>query len=510
MSLNYQTTNWKPSLRDRAAAELELRRRHREREPERLRCREDTAHFVATYCQIYNATDRNWIPFGLWTNQRDVLGIYGAARQTIVLKARQLGLTWLTICYILHMMLFGGAITALIFSRRDDEAVELLARLKGVYQRLPRWLQTASVVLDNEHNWHLSNGSRAMALPTTGGRSYTASVVMVDEADFMPDLDMLLNAVKPTIDAGGQLIMISTVDKAQPNSPFKRIYRGAKRGDTEWRHIFLPWHSRPNRDAAWYATQRADVLARTGALDDLHQEYPATDTEAMSPRTLDKRIPAPWIEACYMEMDPQMVPGAPALTGLEVYAPPQSGRLYVIGGDPAEGNPTSDDSSLTVVDLLTGEECAALASKLEPSTFAAAIDEVGRWYNDAAVMVERNNHGHTVILWLRDNSRLYVLNGRDEKPGWLSNSLGKAIMYTETAELFRDGWMLKQAKATPPALLHSADTYQQLASIEGATLLAPKGDHDDRADSYALATVGRAAASLVSPAVFIQATAKGW
>jgi hypothetical protein len=450
-----------------------------------LKCSKSPAYWVHSYVQIYNATDRAWLPFHLWPAQHAVLEQLTTQHWLIVLKARQLGLSWLVLSYVLWTMLFRPAATALIFSRREDEAIDLVNfRLKGIYERLPAWMQARSVTLDTKLDWRLSNGSNAKGFPTTGARSYTGTIVVIDEADFIEDLDKLMNAVKPTIDAGGQLIMISTVDKAQPNSPFKRIYRGARKGTTEWRHVFLPWHSRPGRDAAWYAAQRADVLARTGALDDLHQEYPATDTEALAPRTLDKRIPARWIEDCYVEQEPLYVDGAPALAELEVYAPPQFRRQYVIGGDPAEGNPTSDDSALTVLDLLTGEECAALAGKLEPSTFAAALDEIGCWYNDAAVMVERNNHGHAVLQWLEEHSRLRRLHGHDDKPGWLSNKLGKTLMYNQAAEMFRDG----------TTVLHSFDSYYQLAGIEGSTLLAPPGDRDDRADSYALANVGRAAA----------------
>jgi hypothetical protein len=36
-------------------------------------------------------------------------------------------------------------------------------------------------------------------------------------------------------------------------------------------------------------------------------------------------------------------------------------------------------------------------------------------------------------------------------------------------------------------VLHSFDTFSQLASIEGSTLRAPEGEADDRADAYALA-----------------------
>lgn len=384
-------------------------------------------------------------------------------------------------------MLFQPAATVLIFSKRDEEATELLSRLKGVYQRLPAWMQAKSITVDGKHDWALSNGSSAKAFPTTGGRSYTGSIVILDEADFVEDLNALLNAVKPTIDAGGQIVMLSTVDKSLPLSPFKEIYRGARRGDTDWLSIFLPWSARPERTPAWYEKQKAEIFARTGALDDLHQEYPETEAEALAPRSLDKRIPAIWLQAVLAERKPITDPDAPAITGLRIYHKPQPGRVYAIGVDPAEGNPTSDDSALTVMDVMTGEECAMLAGKFQPSVMASYADQIGRYYNDAGLMIERNNHGHAVLLWAHEYSKLRILEGRDDKPGWLSSSLGKALLYNEMADYFRDN-ARDEAK-----LLHSFDTYTQLASIEGATLRAPEGQHDDRADSYALAHVGRAA-----------------
>ena len=166
---------------------------------------------------------------------------------------------------------------------------------------------------DAAHRWRLANGSEAAALPTTGGRSYTASVVIVDEADFIPNLDALLAAVKPTVDAGGQLFLISTADKARPESAFKRTYRAAKQGLTEWAPLFLPWWARPGRTAAWYEAQRLDSLHTTGAPDRLHENYPATDAEALAPRELDRRLPNTWLGACHApaaRLDP-LPAGAP-------------------------------------------------------------------------------------------------------------------------------------------------------------------------------------------------------
>lgn len=477
---------------------------------EMQKCKNNVSYFISQYCMIYNATERDWVRFDLWPAQRQILAEFGEHLFLLVLKARQLGLSWLTLCYALWLMRFHPAVAVLIFSKRDEEAIELLGRVRGVYQRLPEWMQS-TLLSSSKHELSLLNGSTATAFPTTGGRSYTGSLVIVDEADFVQDLDALLNAVKPTIDAGGQMIMSSTVDKSQPESPFKRIYRAAKRKQTGWRAIFLPWHARPGRTPEWYEAQKADILARTTALDDLYQEYPASDTEALAPRSLDKRISPMWIEACYEEMEPLMVRNAPAIPGLEIYMQPQPGRKYVIGGDPAEGNPTSDDSAITVLDALNGEECAVLAGKYEPSTFGGHIKTISRYYNGAPAMVERNNHGHAVIQWLDEHARaVRLFTGHDSDPdsdrpkyGWMSSKLGKALLYTECAEHFRTN------AETSTKILHSFASYTQLASIEGATMRAPEGQHDDRADSYALAQAGRVMNVTVG-GVLALGKAQGW
>jgi hypothetical protein len=468
----------------------------------RERCRRDPAHFLRAYCRVYNATLKDWVPFELWPAQVEFLQALHRERLLVVLKARQLGFTWVVVAYLLHQMLFEPAPTALIFSKSEDDAIDVVdQRLKGMHHRLPAWLQApVEWGADSKHDWKLGNGSHAKAFATTGGRSYTGSFLFLDEADWMPGkntLEALLAAAKPAIDAGGRAVILSSPDKARPQSTFKKLYRAAKAGTVNFAAVFQPWTARPDRTPAWYEEQRRASLALNGSLDLLHQEYPATDAEALSPRSLDKRIAAAWLEQCYREQAPvsgeggsmvYQVPGpegpvatvGPAVPGLVVYVPPQPGRSYVIGGDPAEGNPTSDDSAATVLDAQSGEEVACLAGKFEPAVFAEYLDAVGQWYNEAALMVERNNHGHAVLLWLREHSRLRRLLGHDGNEGWLSSERGKALLYSAAADGFRNA----------ETVLHSFDTFAQLASIDGNTLRAPEGEMDDRADSHALAVAG--------------------
>lgn len=478
--------------------------------PEQLeweRCRRDVCRFLSRHCQVENATDRQWIPFHLWPAQQETVRTLETSNKTAILKARQLGFSWAVIGWGLWHMCAHPAATVLLFSKRDDEAIELLdRRMKGMYDRLPQFIRDLAAQTnpqsrqgreqtDSKHQWQLPNGSRAIAFPSTGGRSYTGSIAIVDEADFIPNLDGLLNAVKPTVDAGGKLVVLSTVDKTKPQSRFKRIFEAARDGSNGYTPVFYGWDARPGRTQEWYEQECREKLAETGSLDVVYQEYPQTPEQAMAPLSADKRIHADWLAAVFIEQPLYHHPSMPASPGLEIYRPPQPGRQYVIGMDPAEGNPGSDDSALEVLDKSTGEEVACLAGKLQPEVLTAHADTLGRWYNSAGILCERNNHGHACILWLRTHSHLPVIAGHDLKPGWLSNVRGKPLMYDKCAEAIRD----------KEVIIHSRKTLQQLQSIEGATLRAPEGMNDDRADAFALAVMAAFRAPPPTTAPFVGA-----
>lgn len=491
------------------------------------RCYHEPAYFVEQYVRIYDAIIGDWTPFTLWPDQRNALQLFHVKQLVVALKARQVGMTWLALAYALWTMLFRPAATILLFSKRDNEATFLLgsrenvqgdSRLRGMFWHLPEWLQSGHVVTnDSAHEWSLSNGSTARAFPTTAGDSYTGTLAIVDEADLAPDLNVLMRAVKPTIDAGGKMFLISRSDKAHPNSEFKRLYkaaRAARRLQTAfpWYPLFIPWQSRPDRTQEWYEVIKDEIEQRTGSLDDLHEQYPATDDEALGAKTQDKRIPYRHLAKCYQQTpvipiddayaqllqriggaleDPkaeeerqkriEALSAALDLPGLLLFEVPAVGAEYVLGADPAEGNPESDESSSTVLNRITGNQAAVLSARIEPSVFASYIEKLCTLFNAAQAMVERNNHGHAVIMWLLDNSSVHVMYGHDGKHGFSTSSLSKSLLYDEIVKTLREG----------DTMIRDDETYLQLQSIEAATLRAPEGLHDDRAMSYCLANTSR-------------------
>src|SRR6516164_2549196 len=98
------------------------------------KCLKSPAYFLDTYGYLYDATSREWGRFCLWHSQFLTLQSVVDHRLVVILKARQLGLTWLVLGYALWLMIFRAAATVLLFSRRDDEAIDLLkTRLRGMY-----------------------------------------------------------------------------------------------------------------------------------------------------------------------------------------------------------------------------------------------------------------------------------------------------------------------------------------------------------------------------------------
>jgi hypothetical protein len=493
---------------EQARVELERRKRAKQHIPESAKCADDFVYFTLNYVQIYDATEKKWIPFDLWVEQQDVAVTLTIERLIVILKARQLGMTWLVLAYALWLMVFHPAATVLLFSLRDTEAVYLLSndRLRGMYKRLPAWLMMRkwvtdaktgqesyewiprNVEADGGHLWQLANGSIARAFPTSAGDSYTATLAIVDEADLVPDLSALLLRVKPTIDGGGQLVLLSKVNKALPMSEFKTIYRAAKKGINGWKDIFLAWWVRPSRTPEWYARQKADAESRIGGTDDLYENYPATDTEALAPKQLDKRLPYAFLSKVYHDEQPMPVDtlkAAPVIPGIRIYIPPRKGKKYLVGADPAEGNPNSDDSSMQLVDEKTGAQCAVLSGKFDVDVFSVYIEQLSDYYNHAPALVERNNHGHAVLANLRNSrkkKKVRLVLGDDGKPGWQSNKRTKVMLYDDLA----------QTITSEDCMVFDAKTFEQLSSIEGSTLLAPEGLNDDEADAFALAQKARA------------------
>lgn len=477
-------------------------------ERELAHCAADCAYFIDTYCQIYDNATHAWIEFRLWEGQRRALAEVIANKYTIVLKARQEGLSWLLgDAFPLWQCLFHPIAEVLLFSQRDDEATSLLKRMYGTYERLPDWMKPRLAV-NSAHELRFDNGSGVQALPaTTGGRSNAATYVFIDEADFIEHPDTLVNFVRPTIDVGANKMVInSTVNKETPGSYFQRLYQSVRDSSIGgWGRIFLGWFEHPGRSREWYDEECHRAMRLYGTLDSVYEQYPETDAQALQGRTMDRRFPPQWIAAVYeerLQLDMRFDDTAPTFAGLKIFLFPEPGRNYAIGADPAEGNVRSDDSVICVVEAGTKEQVAVYGGKCEPATLADYACQLSVYYNGAPILPERNNHGHLMINALMAKG-VSIRQGEDGKPGWLNlkrrvangSGSGDKISVGSKVHLYDTVFKVLQELITnaedagekPYPIIFSYETSTQLSSLGATSLSAPEGQHDDYAVGWALA-----------------------
>lgn len=477
---------------DRPAGDPELFTNEMRME-ELAKCFQSAHYFIHNYIKILDDRERVWVPFKLYPAQINALDAVLENKYIILLKTRQFGAsTLIGGAYFLWLMLFTANAHNLVLSKSEREAQALMGdRFKPMYTQLPPWMRPTadSSLSDSKSEFSLSNGSKMLSLPTSAGDSYTARACMIDEAALVhrsrTNLSDVLLAVQPTIAAGGQLILVSKADKARPMSTFNSIFIEATKNENDFFPIFVSWRSVPWRTQEWYDQQKNLSMSIDGTMDFVHENYPDVFQEALAPKELDKRLSLPHINQCFQEsygLDEETLSTnpPPELPNLTIYKLPDTGAQYVITADPAEGNPTSDPSCMDVWDWDSGEQVANLVGKVEPVIFAGYINELSEYYGSAPVFPERNNHGIALISWLMD-SNTRVLRGPDStkmnsKYGWNTNVKSKAIGYVELANLLRDS----------DITIHNQETHRQLSIIEGATLRAPRKEHDDHAMSAML------------------------
>lgn len=451
-------------------------------------------YFIETYVKIYDNDSRRWIPFSLWPAQVDALKVMHENQYSCALKARQVGISWLALSYILWNFNFRPEVLALLFSKREAEAIDLLDyRFKNMYKNLPYWMKAAKVTVDSKTEFAVSNGSRIKASSAGGSDSYAATHCLIDEADLVHNsntsLQDLLVALEPTVgSAGGKMILVSRAEKSRPMSTFKSIYRASAAGLNEYASIFIPWNARPSRTQEWYDTKKKAALATHGNLDSIYEQYPETAEQALQGTEENKRFSKKIIGRIY---EPKFRGEEGVYSGTDlgfsntvIYQLPSAEGKYLVTVDPAEGNITSDDSVIVVWDLENGEECAMARGKIEEDSLGELATLLAEYYNNAKIFVERNNHGLAVIKYIQLATSGSMVKGKDStdnrpKYGWKQDAASKPMMWSKAAEIAKEN----------NAIIHTEDMYNQILSIEGSTNRAPEGMNDDLAVNFGLYSV---------------------
>lgn len=160
------------------------------------KCQESVHFFIENFCKVEHPL-AGLIPFNLFEYQSKALHAYQNYRFNIYKKNRQSGISTLTGAYCLWYAMFQTYKKVLIVSKRDLDAKEFLRKnVKVVFENLPDWMKQIfhnSDLAYNEHKVEFTTGSSITSLPSGDDtlRSNSASLVVIDEAAFMPRMSIM-------------------------------------------------------------------------------------------------------------------------------------------------------------------------------------------------------------------------------------------------------------------------------------------------------------------------------
>lgn len=215
----------------------------------------------------------------------------------------------------------------------------------------------------------------------------------------------------------------------------------------------------------------------------LLQEYPLDDVSCwlLSEETVfsqemvhlyrSRRVPPMWVEESGT---------------LRIWERAITGRPYVIFVDTSEGLPQSNWQAAAVLDVERLKFVAILRAKTDLPELSRRVYDLALSYNEALLMIERNNHGHAVLYILQETLHYPNLYYHDEATstspaqlGWPTNARTKPLMVTEFKELFEAGALE----------IHDEDALREIATFRhydsrqrgGAAdrYRAPQGGTDD-------------------------------
>ncbi len=425
-------------------------------------------------------------------------------QRNIVLKARQLGLTtWTAARFFLRTITRPGTLTLQV-AHTQQAAEEMFRIVHRFYEWLPEFVRNGALAtsqlnvrqmvfreLDSEYRV-VTAGDR------NAGRGLTVQNLHCSELARWPgDAAETLAGLRAALAPDAEVILESTPDGV--GGCFHDEWQNAERTGMV-RHFFPWWMERryvtAAVDPATLTEEEQSLLLKVPlTLEQIgfrrriranfhalaRQEY-AEDAESCFLASGDSYFEISAIDARFKEVH------APVRREhndeLEIWLPAQAGKPYLVAVDPAGGGSDGDYSAIEVIDLATGMQCAEFAGHVGGLELARYVAELACRYNNAWVVVERNNIGSGVLAYLESSchyERLYRQNGQ---PGWLTTSFSRPAAVNKLSVALVNHAGLIQSQR----LLSECRTFVRLPN---GGMGARPGAHDDRVMAMSIGLAAR-------------------
>ena len=460
-----------------------------------LACANNPIYFIEKYCKVQHEK-RGLVPFDLYPYQKEAIKAFLANDKIVVNKARQLGFSTLTAAFISWLILFHNDKKVLVISTKADVAKNMIVKVKIMLSKLPKWMFLTEIETNRAHMIGLANRSWVKSIATSddAGRSEALSLLVLDEAAHIPNMDELWKAASPTLSTGGKVIALST--PAGVNNWFYEYFTKAQNGQNDWKAFITHWHEHPE-----YALGlKEDSNTPGGKTSPWFERI----TSGWSRQQISQELLTSFVDTANTYFDLDTIQLAEKLASerepLEKTGPdknlwiwdiPRNGKKYLISADAASGA-GEDYSTFCVLDLYNLEIVAEYMGKMQPDLFGDLLCEIGTQYNNAHICPESNSYGFATCQQIRQNNypNLCYFN-KDGKlvdkwygqwnniiPGFNTDVKTRPMILAKLEEYFRK----KQFKTYSKRFVSELYTF---AIINGKPQ-AQKGQHDDLIMAYAI------------------------
>lgn len=352
------------TLEKRVMVELETRRSKAYRDAVKERCREDPAWFLDFFGFTFDPRVIDGsadIPFFLYPFQRDLITWLQHRLKDpetklpsdgIIEKSRDMGVTWVTLGFILHQWIFGEGFTCLLGSRKEEEVdnfteTSLFGKIDYLINHLPGWMLPQGFTrrkhrferrLVNPSNGNLILGESSNPQFSRGRR---LRMVFFDEGAFWPDFEAAWTSAYQSTKTR---IVVST-----PNgmNAFGRLANDEKRRIPK---LTIHWSLHPHKDAQWYEAEKARMPNDVAVAQELDISYSRSVSGVVYP--MWQEVPAgdyPYNEKwpLYVTVDPGI---ADPTAIIWAQRNPKDGRIRLLESYTNKGKPAD-----FYIPLITGE-----------------------------------------------------------------------------------------------------------------------------------------------------------
>lgn len=440
-----------------------------------IRCSEDPVYFIEKYVKIITL-DKGFVNVSLYDFQKKAIESIKDNRRVILKTGRQLGKTTMVVGFIVWYIMFNEDKTVAILANKAATAREILGRVKIAYESLPTWLQQGIKVW-NKGDIELENKCRVMATSTASSaiRGYSINCLYLDEFAFVPTniADEFFTSVYPTISSGQtSKILISSTPNGMNH--FYKIWNDASENKNGFIPIEANWRQVPGRDQKWADDQKA-VLGEEKYLQEVECEFMGSVGTLISSTVLKT-----------LTFKPSL--GDSNIHGLSILENPIEKHNYFMTVDTSRGK-SLDYSAFVVIDTTEipyKVVCKYKNNEISPIAYPSIIARIGKYYNDAHVLVELNDNGQQISDMLFDeheyeNLLSTVSSGKKTILSWnVANKSSRGIMTSRTTKRIGCN-LLKNLIERGKLIPNDYDIIFELSTFinKGNSYEADEGYHDD-------------------------------